>query len=131
MPVTLRQTVFAVVICITFIAFGIFIAHIAWDTWMHEEIRLPHHRVPRLISYAANSDEFILRCASLALFGGFWLLTGFALGCGLLHRLVVLRQRFFMGVVKTPLCVLLPLWTGLSCFAVRVLLNWFVRLYYP
>ena len=131
MPITLRQTVYALTICTTFMAFGIFIVHVAWNDWVHQEIRLTHRAVPRLISYAANRDEFVLRCASLTLFGGFWLWTGFALGCGLLHRVAVLRQRFFVGVIKPPLGALLPLWTGLSCFAIWFALICFIKLYYP
>jgi len=131
MPVTLRQTVYALAICVAFMAFGLFILHIAWSVWIHQEIRLTHRTVPRLISYTANRDEFILRCASFALFGGFWLWTGFALGYALLHRAAVLRQRFFVGVLKSPLGVLLPLWAGLSCFAVWFPLICFIKLYYP
>jgi len=131
MPVTLRQTVCAVAICVAFMAFGLFIVHIAWNDWIHQEIRLTHRTVPRLISYTANRDEFILRCASFALFGGFWLWTGFALGYALLHRAAVLRQRFFVGVLEPPLRVLLPLWAGLSCFAVWFPLICFIKLYYP
>jgi hypothetical protein len=131
MPVTLRQTVSAVAICVAFVALGTFIVHLAWDDWVHQEIRLTHRTVPRLISYAANRDEFILRCASLALFGGFWLWTGFAVGCGLVYRLAVLRHRFFVGSVKAPLGVLLPFWVGLSCFAVWFPLIGFIKLYYP
>jgi hypothetical protein len=131
MPVTLRQTVYASVICITFMACGIFLVHVAWIDWVHREIRLTHHTVPRLISFAANRNEFILRCACLTLFGGFWLWTGFGTGYGLLYRVAVLRQRFFVGVVKPPFTVLLPLWTGLSCFAVWFPLIVFIELHYP
>jgi hypothetical protein len=83
MPVTLRQTVYAVAICVAFMGFGLFIVHIAWNDRIHQEIRLTHRTVPRLISYTANRDELILRWASFALFGGFWLWTGFALGYAL------------------------------------------------
>jgi hypothetical protein len=131
MPVTLRQTVYALAICAAFMAFGLFTTYGAWNDWVHQEIYLRHRTVPRLISYAANRDELILRCASLALFGGFWLWTGFALGCGLLHRAAVLRQRFFADAVKPPLGVLLLLWIGLSCLAVWFPLMCFIKLHYP
>lgn len=131
MPVTLRQTVFALAICIAFVAFGTFVIHLAWDDWAHQQIRLTHRTAPRLIVYGANRDELILRCASLALFGGFWLCTGVAVGCGLVHRLAALRERFFTGSVQVPRGVLLPLWVGVACFVVWFALICFIKLHYP
>lgn len=131
MPVTLRQTAFALAIGIAFVAFGTFVVDLAWDDWVHQQIRLTHRAAPRLITYATNRDEFILRCASLALFGGAWLCMGLAVGCGVAHRLAVLRRRFFTGAVQAPLGVLLPLWVGVACFAVWFPLICFIKLYFP
>lgn len=130
MPVTWRQTVFAAAMCIAFVAFGTFVIHLAWDDWVHQQISLTHRTAPRLISYAANRNELILRCASLALFGASWLWAGVAVGYALTHRLVVLRHRFFTGSVEVPLGVLLPLWLGVSCFAVWFALMCFIKLHY-
>jgi hypothetical protein len=125
MPLTPRKLI---VLLIGLGAFGLLGAAMLWatyDDWVRGQMLLTRRRtVPRLITLAADPVEFTLRCTFVGLFASSF--ASFALIglLGLLHRLAVLRTRFFSDPFESGIMVKLLL-VPLACF-----IGWFALLAY-
>jgi hypothetical protein len=131
MPTTWRKTIGAIVIGLVFAGFGIFILLAAGDMWNHHQVLLTRRRVPRLVTYAANRNEFILRCIALAAYGGFFFSMSLALVLGILIRIRRLGAQFFSGPYQAPGIATAIVIPPVLCFIVWFILQWFTWLYYP
>ena len=90
-----------------------------------------NRRVPRLVTYAANRNEFVLRCISLASYGGFFLSMSLGLLLGLLIRFMRLGAQFFAGPYRPPGLVTVIFIPPILCFVVWLVLQWFTWFSYP
>lgn len=96
---------------------GVWLLSMSYEEWIRGHVLLTRRRVvPRLVTYAANPVEFSLRCAFLALLGGFFASFASVGLFGIVHRLAALRSRFFAGPFKSKASVRLML-VPLVCFA--------------
>lgn len=130
MHLSLRKFSFAVVGCIVLFVLGDLVLHEAHDLWLRQEVLLTRFRAaPRLVTYEANPSEFVLRCMFVASLGGFFFSYACVVILGLLHRLVVLRQKFLFSPFKSSVAQLL-LVVPLGLISLWVALLVFLPLYY-
>jgi hypothetical protein len=85
----------AVLLTLVFLVLGFFLVLASYDTWLLQEMVLRRRLVvPRLLTFAANPTEFVLRCLFLASLGLVFFLSGLIFLAALVQRFRVLRIRF-------------------------------------
>lgn len=114
----------AVLLTLVFLVLGFSLVVAGYDTWLHQEMVLRRRLVvPRLLTFAANPTEFVLRCLFLASLGFVFFSSGLIFLAALIQRFRVLRTRFFKEAFQPSLAMwiyMLPLpsfvvWFALLC----------------
>jgi hypothetical protein len=130
MPLTIPKALGALLACAALSAVGLALLYGALDTWNSQQFLLSRRRVvPRLVSFAANPTEFVLRCLFMASIGAALFSFALAVLVGLVHRLVATGSRFFAGPFESRIAVRL-LFVPLACFIVWFVLLGFLPFYY-
>ena len=75
---------------------GFFLIVASYDAWLLKEMTVGRRpALRRLVTFAANPTEFVLRSLFLASLGFIFFSFGFVFLAGLIERFRVLRTRFF------------------------------------
>ena len=111
-PLTLKTVLTVGIAGPIFVAVGLPIIRGVCDTGMLGEPLLTRHPPARLVTWAAQPLEFVLRCLFTASLGGFFFTAG-ALGLlALLFRLPPLHRRLRTGRFGSRCCSFLPIYYG-------------------
>ena len=124
MRLTFLKLLVAVLCALVLLALGFFLIVVSYDAWLLQEMTVGRRRTAhRLLTFAANPTEFVLRSLFMTSLG----LAFFSLGCiflaGFVRRLWLFKGRFFQEA--SPPSV--PMWwfaIPLLSFAV-----WFALLF--